>query len=123
MLQDTYLRIVDKAALYQVGTNFIAWATIVMRNRYISQRRLSKNQTHAGLLEADLPTLPATQGVRLALREAVHKLRTLFPQHRAMVLLVGVEGMTYGQVAKRMKCAEGTVKSGVSRARAQMREH
>lgn len=121
LLHDTYLRAVTKADQYEMGTKVVAWATTMMRNLWISDGRLLKNRTHCDLTVEDMPTRPATQMDRLVLREAVRDLRKVIPTHRRMLLLIGLEGMTYDEVARLVGCKEGTVKSGVSRARSQLR--
>lgn len=121
LLQDAYLRMLDKAELYRPGTNFIAWSTIVTRNRFIGQRRMVKNQDHFPIWDVELPSRAPTQGERLRLIELLEHLRAVTPRRRAMLLLIGIEGMQYDAVAKHIGVSEGTVKSTVSKARAQLR--
>ena len=53
----------------------------------------------------------------LAFRQAF---RALDPGQREVLVLVGVEGLTYEQTAAVCRCEIGTVKSRVSRARARL---
>jgi RNA polymerase sigma-70 factor (ECF subfamily) len=123
LMQDVYLRAVEKAHLFEQGTNFIAWATVLMKNHFISTRRLSKNQPHEGLSTVDLPTIKACQEDGLRLREVIHCMKRIMPHHRKMLLMVGLEGMTYDQAAKAAGVKEGTVKSAVSRSRDVLRRN
>src|SRR5205814_5763553 len=46
-----------------------------------------------------------------------HAFRLLSPAHREVLVLVGVHGLSYEQVAAICRCEVGTVKSRVNRAR------
>ncbi|HLY64966.1 MAG TPA: RNA polymerase sigma factor, partial [Chloroflexota bacterium] len=46
----------------------------------------------------------------------------LSPEHRLCVLLIDVQGLDYQEAAEAMNTNLGTVKSRLSRARAQLRE-
>ena len=49
-------------------------------------------------------------------------LQTLSPSLRMPVVLYDIEGLSYGEIAKVLSVAEGTVKSRIHRARQALRE-
>lgn len=57
--------------------------------------------------------------LRRAIEQAIGELDT---EYRAAIVLREIEGMDYNEIAKTMGCSLGTVKSRISRARAQLRE-
>lgn len=64
---------------------------------------------------------PAEHGVRSERRaQVLAALRELSPEQRAAVVLVDMEGYPVAEVARMLDCAEGTVKSRCSRARARL---
>ena len=74
----------------------------------------------------DLPSAPrnpedATLGQELSghVRDA---LESLSPSLRMPVILYDIEGLAYGEIAKVLGIAEGTVKSRIHRARQALRE-
>ena len=64
---------------------------------------------------------PPAQHHRLELRDLHRALGQLSEEHRAAVLLIGLEGMSYEAAAKVLGTAKGTVRSRLSRARAKLR--
>ena len=49
-------------------------------------------------------------------------LNTLSPDHRTVVVLKDIEGLSQKEISETMGCSVGTVKSRLSRARAEMRD-
>ncbi len=70
---------------------------------------------------AELPDLPAVGDPQLAV-DVADVLRRLSPEHRAILLLREVEGMTEQRAAQSLALPVGTAKSRLSRARASFRE-
>lgn len=66
-------------------------------------------------------TIAAPQEDRLRLRDLNNALRELSPELREVVLLIGLEQMSYEQAAKVLGIPIGTVMSRLSRAREQLR--
>ena len=64
----------------------------------------------------------APQSERLACHEALRAIGRLSDPHRQVLLLVGVEGMSYREAAEVLGLPVGTVMSRLNRARAALRE-
>ena len=95
-----------------------AWAFMILRNQFYSDRRRSWRQTQLDQ-EAAERTLVATDDPSspLALDELRQALTMLPSEQREALILVGAGGFAYEEAAEICGCAVGTVKSRVSRAR------
>src|SRR5208282_1563941 len=103
---------------FEMGTNMKAWAFMILRNQFYSERRRSWRQSQLDQ-EAAERTLAAVDDPSspLALDELRLGLARLPPEQREALILVGAGGFAYEEAAKICDCAVGTVKSRVSRAR------
>lgn len=68
------------------------------------------------------PAAPASQYGRLELRDLARSLACLGDEQREVILLVGLEGLSYAEVARVLDVPIGTVMSRLSRGRRQLRE-
>ena len=76
----------------------------------------------AGREVADLSADPADATQTRAMQEVVQKaIQTLSPDHRMVVTLHHLEGLSVEDIAQIMECSVGTVKSRLSRARDALR--
>ncbi len=107
---------------YTPGTNLKAWVFRILRNQYYSDHRRS---WRVAPLDQDLAerTLVAVSAPAAALEldDVRRAMRELADEQREALTLVGVAGLSYGVAATICGCAEGTVKSRVSRARLRLR--
>jgi len=118
LAQDTMIKAWDARASFQMGTNMKAWAFMILRNQFYSDKRRSWRQTQLDqeaaertLVAIDDPSSP------LALDELRQALAMLPAEQREALILVGAGGFAYEEAADICGCAIGTVKSRVSRAR------
>lgn len=120
LVQDTLMRAWRGRARFQIGTNFEAWAFTIMRNRfYTAQSKLREFLDEDGAQAARLPSLPEQNGC-LDLADLQAALAQLAAPMRDALMLVTVEDLSYEETAARLNCRVGTVKSRISRARAQL---
>ncbi len=123
LVQDTLERAWTKLSQWQAQRGELRpWAFSIMHNLFVDQLRGRRHQ----LEEAAGQALPdqvqaATQTDGLALRDLDRMLQRLPPDHREVLLLVAVEGLTYEQTAAVLQVPVGTVMSRLSRARARLR--
>ena len=118
LAQDAMLKAWDARASFQMGTNMKAWTFMILRNQFYSEKRRSWRQSQLDqdvaertLLAVDDPEAP------IALDELRLALRSLPDEQREALVLVGAGGFAYEEAAEICRCAVGTVKSRVSRAR------
>lgn len=123
LVQDCLVHALAKLHLWQEGSNLRAWLFAILHNQHINQvRRNLRSGNVVQLNEAD-PQLsrPAGQDKRLEFRDLERALLQLPDEQRAAILLVGVEGFAYQQVADILGIPTGTMRSRISRGRDALR--
>jgi RNA polymerase sigma-70 factor (ECF subfamily) len=122
LVQDCLTWAVAKQHLWQSGTNLRAWLFTLLHNQYVNDvRRLVREGSHVMLEEASELTAQSNAIPTLQLRDLEAALGRLQPEQRQVILLVGLEGMSYGEVASVANVPIGTVRSRLSRGRVQLR--
>jgi RNA polymerase sigma-70 factor, ECF subfamily len=121
LVQDTILKAWAAQHRFERGTNMQAWLFTILRNEYYSKMRKAGRevQDSDGFYTDQLATHPSQHGV-LELQEFRVALAKLPRDQREALLLVGASGFSYEEAAKICGCKSGTIKSRVSRARAQL---
>lgn len=123
LVQDCLARALGKLHLWQEGTDLRAWLFTILHNQYVNQvRRAVREGAAVGLSETEpLLTRQPHQGNRLELRDLERAIAKLPEEQRAVILLVGLEGMRYEEVAEVLGVPVGTVRSRLSRGREALR--
>jgi RNA polymerase sigma-70 factor (ECF subfamily) len=122
LVQNTLVRAIAKQHLWQVGTNLRAWLFTIMHNQHVNEVRRSVREGISVDVE-DVPTLTVQSNAEpaLQLRDLELAMSKLAPEQRQVILLVGLEGMAYEDVAKVLDIPVGTVRSRLSRGRDHLR--
>jgi RNA polymerase sigma-70 factor (ECF subfamily) len=123
LVQDCLVRALSKKHLWQEGTNLRAWLFTILRNLLIDNRRRVAGEGITVVLDEGEPSLWAgpTQDSKLELRDLNHALTQLPEEMRTVILLVCLEGLRYGAVAKILDIPFGTVCSRLHRGREELR--
>lgn len=125
LVQDCVERAMGKSHLYDPSRPLRAWLYAVLRNIFISglrrDRRSSVIKTVDDLMEGE-DAVAAAQEDRISVKQISEALDRLPTQHREVIVLVGLEEMSYRDVAEILAVPIGTVMSRLSRARSQLRE-
>ena len=110
--------------LYRIATNVCLNIAQKERRRRDSTSLDTLLDTNNLSSEALFETrTPGNDFERAQLNEQIQTvLNSLSPDHRAVVVLKDVEGMSQEEIAEALNCSVGTVKSRLSRARAQLRD-
>jgi RNA polymerase sigma-70 factor, ECF subfamily len=118
LAQEGLLKAWMARASYQSGTNLKAWVFMIMRNQFYSEKRRSWRSVPLDQEMAE-QTLVATSNPTAAIElDELRRAMLLLPdEQREALILIGAGGCSYEEVAEMTKCAIGTVKSRVSRAR------
>lgn len=134
LTQETFLSLHRHGHRFRAEARFSTFVYRVAANAALNRRRSLgrgraridklKTRTEAG---DDLPSSPrnpedATQGAELS-QHVRSALDELSPSLRMPVVLYDIEGLAYGEIAKVLGIAEGTVKSRIHRARQALRDH
>ena len=113
---------VAKQHLWQPGTDLRAWLFTILHNQYVNDVRRSVREADTiELSEAPQLTVQSNAIASLELRDLETALGKLQPEQREVILLVGLEGMAYEEVAAVLEIPVGTVRSRLSRGRDQLR--
>ena len=121
LVQDTLERAWAKSALWRGVGDMRAWLFGIMHNLHVDGVR--KPKIAIVNVDDELPELPvaATQGERLAVIDLQTALNQLPIEQREILLLVALEDMAYGDIAKTLSIPIGTVMSRLSRGRERLR--
>lgn len=125
LVQAACLKALGALDQYAEGTNLEAWMFRILRNAWIDRARfrirrptVSDDETLAALSDGGA----AHDGLeaRLTLLRVRMAMETLSPEHREVLALVAIEGLSYREVADTLGVPLGTVMSRLARARARL---
>jgi RNA polymerase sigma-70 factor, ECF subfamily len=124
LVQDTLGRALVKEQFWQPGTNLRAWLFTIMHNQNVNNVRRDIRES-AGLdIEQMSATLTATTDPTATRKmfELERALAQLPLEQQQVILLVGLEGMSYQDTAGILTVPVGTVRSRLSRGRDALRK-
>jgi RNA polymerase sigma-70 factor (ECF subfamily) len=108
---------------FEMGTNMKAWLFTILRNEFYSQmrKRGREVQDSDGAFTERMAVHPSQYGI-MDLGDFRRALDQLPDDQREAIILIGASGFSYEEAAEICKCAIGTMKSRVSRARTKLQE-
>ena len=122
LVQDTLERAWGRFNLWRRGSDLRAWLFTIMHNIHVNQVRARIARPEHELDDAALEVqAQADQGDRLEIRDLDQALRQLPDEQREVLLLVGLEQLTYDEAARALGIPIGTVMSRLSRGRERLR--
>jgi RNA polymerase sigma-70 factor, ECF subfamily len=122
LVQETLVRGLAKLHLWQRGTDLRAWLFTILHNQYVNRvRHEIRVGNPVSIEDVALPGRPPDQEWGLELRDLEQALGQLPEEQRSVILLIGLEGMLYVDVAKVLGIPVGTVRSRLSRGRGTLR--
>jgi RNA polymerase sigma-70 factor (ECF subfamily) len=134
LVQETYARALRAADRFTPGTNLKAWLFRILRNAIVDHFRRQRSDPTVGGLDAGDPS---AQGIsrgdflrddieldrlRNVVAEDIEKALMSLSEEARTVILLDLEGQTETEIAEIMRCAVGTVKSRLARARGTLRQ-
>jgi RNA polymerase sigma-70 factor, ECF subfamily len=124
LVQSCLVRAIAKEHLWQPGTDLRAWLFTILHNQNVNEVRRSVREGVAVAVEDVAPvlTIASNAGPRLQLRDLEYAIALLPEEQRQVILLVGLEGMRYEEVAAVLDIPIGTVRSRLSRGREMLRK-
>lgn len=134
LVQDTFIKAYKSLASFKGHSSFYTWLYRIAVNRTINflKRRKNRNQFSLDDVDSSIQTDPdfvelmshVTPRREAGLTELRGKLnealQELSEPHRTVVVMHDIQGMTHADIAKVMKCSEGTVRSRLFYARQQL---
>ena len=121
LVQDTLERAWAKLHMWRRGSDMRAWMFSIMHNTFINNIR--KNHLVTVSMDEDALEVPtrATHDDFLEMRDLASAIAKLPYEYREVILLIGLEQMSYEEVAKVLGIPMGTVMSRLSRGRERLR--
>ncbi|CAG4889075.1 RNA polymerase sigma factor [Paraburkholderia saeva] len=125
LVQDTLERALRNAGQFRPDSDLRAWLFTIMHNVFINQvRKAGSRAVHVsvddGVPESEF-AVAANPSQSLEVRDLDFALQRLPDDQREVVLLVGLEEMSYADVALALGVPIGTVMSRLSRGRERLR--
>jgi RNA polymerase sigma-70 factor, ECF subfamily len=130
LAQETFVRAYENLKSFESRSSFSTWLYRIAANLAIDfWRREGRYSVLRGEdAENELRRMPSAQGdsykaaARGELGEKLKEaLAELTPEHRAVILLREVEGLSYDEISEVLQCPRGTVMSRLHYARNRMR--
>ena len=123
LVQDTLVRALANAHLYEPGSDLRAWLFTIMRNQFLAGA--AKANRFISMLRVFAETDHGAGGdpseTRLVLRDVAGALRRLPSKQRIAVMLACVEGKSYEEVAETMGLSVSAVRCHLARGRNRLR--
>lgn len=129
--QETFFRAFRKIKSFQGGSSFYTWIYRIAVNLSIdAQRRQKRNpldfrETMDGVFESqnEVAKDPFSDVQDKELRENLLKaINDLTPEHKAVIVLRAIEGLSYKEIGQILGCSEGTVMSRLHYARKKLQD-
>lgn len=129
--QETFFRAYRKINTFQGGSSFYTWIYRIAVNISIdAQRRQKRNpldfrESMDGVLDAqnEVARDPFSDMHDRELRENLVKaINDLTPEHKAVIVLRTIEGLSYKDIGEILGCSEGTVMSRLHYARKKLQD-
>lgn len=124
LVQEALLRAYERASTYRPGNSLRSWLLSIVHNLFIDHKRreASEQRRNARLSEFRDDKVEGDQETAVYLAEVATRFAALSEEHRAVLSLIGVQGLSYQEAATALGTPVGTVMSRLYRARAALRE-
>ena len=136
LTQETFVKAFENLGKFKGESSFYTWLYRIAVNLAIDYRRKDRRQPTISLadrpsggedLEAGLPDQRLSDPYQQArsheigqrVRQAINELT---PDHKAVILLREVEGLSYDDISRVMQCSKGTVMSRLHYARKKLQD-
>jgi RNA polymerase sigma-70 factor (ECF subfamily) len=134
--QETFVKAFENLDKFKGESSFYTWLYRIVVNRAIDFRRRERRhptialedwagegEGYEEILREDRPNDPyeETQSREVGARVA-EAINELTPDHKAVILLREVEGLSYEEISRVMQCSKGTVMSRLHYARKKLQK-
>ena len=122
-MQDVLERAIGRWHLRRKDASTRAWLLTIARNLFLNGLRQGGRQGgHQSFDHAELTSPEPGADRTLIARDALAALHGMKEEERSLLLLIGVEDLSYRDAATAFGVPEGTIMSRLSRARARLRQ-
>jgi len=119
LVQDTLERALAKFHLWRRGSDMRAWMFAIMHNVFINQLKARREFALDEAAQAGLEGAPRSDPMEM--RDLDAALGRLPAEQREVLLLVGMEQLSYAEASQALDVPIGTVMSRLSRGRERLR--
>jgi RNA polymerase sigma-70 factor (ECF subfamily) len=127
LVQDCLERALSGWHLRRAEGDLRGWLYTILYHRFLSERhrqgRRGVPDAPLEVAEAELPGVEGGQDWALEQRDLLRAFAGLPEEQRSVLLLIGVEDLSYGEAARVLGVPIGTVMSRLSRGRERLRKH
>ena len=133
--QTAFIRAYQALPRFRADSGFYTWLYRIAVNVCLNAAQKEKRRRDSTSLDTLLDSghfstehlwehrTPAGDFERLRLQETIQEVLNLIsPDHRLVIVLKDIEGMSQEEISSTLNCSVGTVKSRLSRARAHLRD-
>jgi RNA polymerase sigma-70 factor (ECF subfamily) len=123
LVQDCLERAVSRWHLRRNDGDVRSWLFTILHNLFVSQRRQTlRRGPHRPLEDVDHETgVPGAQEHAITHRDMLRALASLPEEQQSVLVLIGVEDLSYTEAARVVGVPVGTIMSRLSRARDRLR--
>jgi RNA polymerase sigma-70 factor (ECF subfamily) len=121
LVQDCLERALSRWYLRRAEGDLRAWLFTILRNLYINAYRARKRRGIGTEIEEAQSSIAPEQESGLQARDVLAAIDQLPEEQKSLLLLIGVEDLSYEQAARVLAIPIGTVMSRLSRARQRLR--
>jgi len=122
LVQDTLVKAIGNIHQFTQGTNLRAWLFTIERNTYYTTYQKRRKRAAIPLDEGLGPVVAPSQEWSVRISVVQNAISQLSPGQRDTLLMVAAAGMSYEEAASVCRCALGTIKSRINRARNRLEE-
>lgn len=136
MAQEVFIKLFRNIGKFKHEAKFSTWVYRVATNTCLDELKKIKRKSAYSLDEeidtedggirteiADTAPTPEEVAESGEIRGVVNvAIQRLSDEHKAVIILRDINGMSYDEIAEILKCSVGTVKSRISRGREQLRK-
>lgn len=117
LVQDTLERALQRCWMFRFDRNLTSWLFTILYRLFLNDvaRRGARASEES---EAQEPAVTPDVPMQIDMQRALARLTS---EHRAVIVLIGLEQLSYNEAAAVLDVPVGTVMSRLSRARAQLR--
>lgn len=129
--QEVYIKVLKNADKYEERGNFKSWINTVAKNvskDYLKSAsfRNSANTTSDEVILGTIKDERQTPEIKLVSQERqariINAIESLKPKLKETIMLCEIQGYTYEEAAKKLKCPLGTIKSRIYNAKKELAE-
>jgi len=124
LVQESLMKAIGAADTYRAGKDLRAWLFSILHNTFVSQKRQYARRARAArFLNETLrqPDVPPVQEKHVEAQHTLNMLSQLAPEQQSVLVLIAVEGLSYGEAADALDIPIGTLMSRLARGREQLR--